>query len=81
MPRESGVWEGLFLYNAMHIRAGVFVNDDGERLHEDFKRWPEKLAPERPRATIVTRQVGHAGVHLSGPSRAGSGRCGDGRKT
>jgi secondary thiamine-phosphate synthase enzyme len=41
----SGVREGLCLVNAMHITASVFVNDDEPGLHEDFRRWLEKLAP------------------------------------
>jgi secondary thiamine-phosphate synthase enzyme len=43
--RESGVQEGLCLVNAMHITASVFINDDELGLHEDYKRWLEKLAP------------------------------------
>lgn len=42
---ESGIQEGLCLVNAMHITASVFINDDEEGLHEDFKRWLERLAP------------------------------------
>ena len=43
--RRSGVKEGLCLCNAMHITASVFINDDERGLHEDYKRWLEKLAP------------------------------------
>ena len=39
---------GLFLVNAMHISASVFINDDESGLHRDFERWLEKLAPEKP---------------------------------
>ncbi|NSW76656.1 MAG: YjbQ family protein [Candidatus Atribacteria bacterium] len=46
--RESGIQEGLLLCNAMHITASVFVNDDEEGLHQDFERWLERLAPEKP---------------------------------
>ena len=42
---RSGVQEGLLLCNAMHITASVFINDDEPGLHEDYKRWLEKLAP------------------------------------
>ena len=45
---ESGVKEGLLLCNAMHITASVFINDDESGLHNDFERWLEKLAPEKP---------------------------------
>jgi secondary thiamine-phosphate synthase enzyme len=43
--RKSGVREGLVLCNAMHITAGVFINDDEPGLHEDYKKWLEGLAP------------------------------------
>ncbi len=46
--RESGVREGLLLCNAMHITASVFINDNESGLHQDFERWLEKLAPEKP---------------------------------
>lgn len=45
---ESGVQEGLVLVNAMHITASVFVNDDESGLHQDFEKWLEGLAPEKP---------------------------------
>ncbi|MGD0464718.1 MAG: secondary thiamine-phosphate synthase enzyme YjbQ [Tepidisphaeraceae bacterium] len=41
----SGIQEGLVLVNAMHITASVFINDDEAGLHEDYKKWLEKLAP------------------------------------
>ena len=46
--KESGIREGLALVNAMHITASVFINDDEGGLHQDFERWLETLAPERP---------------------------------
>lgn len=45
---ESGVKEGLLLCNAMHITSSVFINDDESGLHNDYERWLEKLAPEKP---------------------------------
>ncbi len=45
---QSGIAEGLCLVNAMHITAGVFINDDESGLHQDFEEWLEKLAPEKP---------------------------------
>ena len=45
---ESGIREGLLLCNAMHITASVFINDDEPGLHEDFERFLEDLAPEKP---------------------------------
>ncbi|HEX9136870.1 MAG TPA: secondary thiamine-phosphate synthase enzyme YjbQ [Nitrospirota bacterium] len=46
--RQSGVWEGLVLVNAMHITASVFINDDERGLLGDFEDWLEKLAPHEP---------------------------------
>ena len=45
---ESGIKDGLVLVNAMHITSSVFVNDDESGLHQDFEKWLEKLAPEKP---------------------------------
>ncbi|MCK5199529.1 MAG: secondary thiamine-phosphate synthase enzyme YjbQ [Spirochaetales bacterium] len=46
--RDSGIQEGLCLVNAMHITASVFINDDESGLHDDFEKWLEGLAPEKP---------------------------------
>ncbi|NQT66286.1 MAG: YjbQ family protein [Actinobacteria bacterium] len=46
--KESGINEGLVLCNAMHITASVFINDDESGLHQDFEKWLEKIAPEKP---------------------------------
>jgi len=43
--RKSGVTDGMVLVSAMHITAGVYVNDWEEGLIEDFGEWLEKLAP------------------------------------
>jgi secondary thiamine-phosphate synthase enzyme len=45
---ESGIREGLCLVNAMNITASVFINDNESGLHQDFERWLERLAPEKP---------------------------------
>ena len=42
---ESGVKEGMVLVSAMHITAGVYVNDWEDGLIGDFQEWLEKLAP------------------------------------
>ena len=42
---ESGVQEGMVLVSAMHITAGVYVNDWEHGLIADFQTWLEKLAP------------------------------------
>ncbi len=46
--RESGIKEGMILVSAMHITAGVYVNDAEYGLIEDIDEWLEKLAPFRP---------------------------------
>ena len=43
--RESGVREGMVLVSAMHITAGVWINDAEEGLLQDIDDWLEKLAP------------------------------------
>ncbi|MBZ4683187.1 MAG: hypothetical protein PWP46_930 [Fusobacteriaceae bacterium] len=45
---ESKIKEGLLLCNAMHITASVFINDDEPGLHQDFEKFLEKIAPEKP---------------------------------
>ena len=42
---KSRVSEGTVLVSAMHITAGVFVNDWEDGLIHDFQVWLEKLAP------------------------------------
>jgi secondary thiamine-phosphate synthase enzyme len=37
--------EGFMLVSAMHITAGVFVNDNESGLHEDIWEWLEHIAP------------------------------------
>lgn len=45
--RSSGIREGMILVSAMHITAGVWVNDAEDGLLEDIDVWLEKLAPFR----------------------------------
>jgi thiamine phosphate synthase YjbQ (UPF0047 family) len=42
---ESGIGEGLVLVSAMHITAGVWVNDDEPGIQADALEWLDKLAP------------------------------------
>ncbi|WP_437585723.1 secondary thiamine-phosphate synthase enzyme YjbQ [Sorangium sp. So ce1000] len=44
----SGIQEGMVLVSAMHITAGVFVNDHEPGLWEDIWAWLQALAPEGP---------------------------------
>ena len=45
---KSGVWEGMVLVSAMHITAGVYVNDAESGLIADIDAWLENLAPFDP---------------------------------
>ena len=45
---KSGIQEGMVLVPAMHITAGVWVNDDEAGLHRDIWEWLEELAPQGP---------------------------------
>ena len=42
---KSSVQEGMALVSAMHITAGVWVNDAEDGLLADIDEWLEKLAP------------------------------------
>lgn len=44
--RESGLAEGMILVSAMHITAGVFVNDNETGFLKDLDDFLERLAPE-----------------------------------
>jgi secondary thiamine-phosphate synthase enzyme len=45
--QKSGVKEGMCLVSAMHITAGIYVNDHESGLIHDIDEWLEKLAPFR----------------------------------
>lgn len=42
---DSGIQEGFVLVSAMHITAGVYVNDAESGLIADIDEWLERLAP------------------------------------
>lgn len=42
---EAGIAEGMALVSAMHITAGVWVNDDEPGIQADALEWLDKLAP------------------------------------
>ncbi len=56
---DAGVQEGMVLVSAMHITAGVWVNDDEPGILEDTLEWLDKLAPPswRPPANDVAAQL------------------------
>ncbi len=46
--KRSGIREGMVLVSAMHITAGVYVNDAEQGLIQDIDDWLEQLAPTGP---------------------------------
>jgi secondary thiamine-phosphate synthase enzyme len=44
---KCGIQEGMVLVSAMHITAGVWVNDAEDGLIADIDEWLEQLAPFR----------------------------------
>jgi len=44
---KAGIREGLVLASAMHITAGVYINDAEDGLIADIEEWLEELAPTR----------------------------------
>lgn len=44
---KSGIKDGMVLVSAMHITAGVYINDAESGLIEDIDEWLDKLAPPR----------------------------------
>jgi thiamine phosphate synthase YjbQ (UPF0047 family) len=56
---EAGIDEGMALVSAMHITAGVWVNDDEPGIQADALEWLDKLAPPswKQPADDVARQL------------------------
>jgi secondary thiamine-phosphate synthase enzyme len=63
---ESKIREGLVLVNSMHISSSIFINDHESGLLEDWERWLEKLAPEKPHSQYRHNDTGedNADAHL-----------------
>jgi len=45
---KSKIKDGMILVSAMHITAGVYVNDDEEGIIHDIDGMLERLAPYKP---------------------------------
>jgi secondary thiamine-phosphate synthase enzyme len=43
--KKSGISDGMILVSAMHITAGVYVNDAEDGLIQDIDKWLDGLAP------------------------------------
>jgi secondary thiamine-phosphate synthase enzyme len=48
LVKKSGIEDGMVLVAAMHITAGVYVNDAESGLIQDIEEWLQRLAPEGP---------------------------------
>ncbi len=57
--KRSGVQDGMALVSAMHITAGVWVNDNEPGILEDTLEWLDKLAPPswKPPANDVAAEL------------------------
>jgi thiamine phosphate synthase YjbQ (UPF0047 family) len=56
---EAGIDEGMVLVSAMHITAGVWVNDDEPGIQADALEWLDKIAPPswKPPSNGVAEQL------------------------
>ena len=45
---KSKIKEGLILVSAMHITAGIYINDAESGLIADIDQWADKIAPQGP---------------------------------
>ena len=71
--REAGIAEGMVLVSAMHITAGVWINDDEPGIQADALEWLDKLAPPswrepdgRGRAGAAARSRATTGTTAAG---------------
>ena len=62
--RKSGIAEGMVLVSAMHITAGVYVNDAEQGLIDDIDAWLDDLAPSRPEYRHHRTGEDNADAHL-----------------
>lgn len=61
---RSGIDDGFCLVSAMHITAGIWVNDEESGLKQDVMEWLEELAPARPEYRHHQTGEDNADAHL-----------------
>ncbi len=61
---EAGIKEGMVLVSAMHITAGVYVNDAESGLIQDIDEWLDTLAPPNPNYRHHRTGEDNADAHL-----------------
>ena len=76
---KAGIKEGMVLVSAMHITAGVYVNDNESGLIQDIDQWLEGLAPFRD--SYKHHETGETNGGIFDASHAGSFRQCSGRRT
>ena len=64
LVRRSGIAEGFVLVSAMHITAGVYVNDAEAGLIADIEEWLEHLAPYKQDYRHHATGESNADAHL-----------------
>ena len=61
---RARVEDGMCLVSAMHITAGIWVNDEESGLKHDVMEWLEELAPARPEYRHHQTGEDNADAHL-----------------
>jgi secondary thiamine-phosphate synthase enzyme len=61
---RSKVKEGIVLVSAMHITAGIYINDAESGLIKDIDEWLERLAPFNPNYRHHRTGETNADAHL-----------------
>jgi thiamine phosphate synthase YjbQ (UPF0047 family) len=64
--REAQIEEGMVLVSAMHITAGVWVNDNEAGIQADALEWLDKLAPpswKQPANSVATELLPSGGEY------------------
>ena len=70
---EGGIQEGLYLANAMHITASVYISDEERGLLHDYEESLEELAP--PPRSASTATIGPTGTPCPTRTRACRGQA------
>src|SRR5258705_10397521 len=73
---EAGVGEGMALVSAMHITAGVWVNDDEPGIQADALEWLDKPGPpswEEPAHHPAPQLRPDPGAYRPHPGGGGNG--------
>jgi secondary thiamine-phosphate synthase enzyme len=61
---RAAITEGMCLVSAMHITAGIWVNDEEDGLKADLFEWLETLAPAKPEYRHHGTGEDNADAHL-----------------